>query len=166
MKTRTLITLTLAAALLPCGAAGAKLPDFTGDLITAKSMGGAKLGMTYGQVVGKWGGGGVDEAVGERCGGPNSDPLEWTCSWKKTSTLKAWVRFENGQARAIGISGPRRSRPGRLRTRDGLGLGTSTEKLFKSGCGSSPSTTGVVYRCNGVSFYGNRSGRVASVTIG
>lgn len=166
MSTRVIGPLALAVTVLFSSTATARLPEFSDTRITPKSMGGAKLGMTYKQVVARWGRGGIDEETEKACGGPESHPAEWTCTWKSTAKPRAWVRFELGKADGIGIAGPRKSRPGRLRTHDGHGLGTPGEKLFMSSCQSNSGATSVHYWCSGITFEVNRTGKAVSVTIG
>jgi len=153
------------------------LPDFQSKRITAKAIGGVKLGMTPTQVASLWGwSGGRDYSMDRPCAASASQGGSWECQWRKSPTTKAWVHFSSSErADYIGIAGSRTSRPGQLRTSEKLGLGTRTRTLFsKPGCQSSPAGlggpvpgVGVVYLCGGIRYHGSRStGRTIAVSIG
>lgn len=148
--------------------ASARLPDFKNNRITAKSIGGVRVGMSLGQAKAAWGPGGYDYDVDAPCG---ADTV--TCTWRQTRRVNAHVTIDNNRVERILIAGSRRSRPGRLRTRAGYRLGTKGEVFFRRGCQSSPVgldapvSAGAAYTCSRVTFYvARRSGRTIAIQVG
>jgi hypothetical protein len=177
---RALPIAAIALAILLCtsGTAAAALPSFKGKRITSNSIGGVRIGMSLAQVKAVWGPGGISDEVDEPCGSAPQPDVPGTCTWRATSRTKAWVDFgQNGRVEGIGIAGKRRSAPGRLRAPEGLGLGTRGEKLFARSftsypagfVGPVPGPT-MLYlgsgRLKNISFWVNRSGSTAAVTVG
>lgn len=173
--TRLLALVAPIALLAFSGTAAAALPNFQNNRITPKAIGGVKLGMTFRQAKAAWGSGGYDYSMDTPCSKSAGEYSRWECTWRKSLRTKAWVGFSARRADTIGIAGRRRSRPGRLRTSQGWGLGTKGSTLFMKGCQSSPGGgqggpvpgVGAVYTCNGIRFYVSSStGRTVAVAVG
>lgn len=172
---RLLIAAILMALLSLGGTAQAGLPTFKTKTISGEAIGGVRLGMTFTQAEAVWGRGSVctreetcrpleENAPCVRETGPHFA----TCTWRNSAGgPSASVTLYDHKVVAIFISGPRKSAPGRLRTREGYGLGTPGSTLFTAGCQANSGSSSTYYTCRKVFLEVSRkSGRVVSVGIG